>query len=140
MSKTFKTPPAPDVSNLNSAGRLDDMDTEGVDVHVIIPGTFANAATALDAELATELYEAYHRYVAEYCSVDIDRLKATILPAGTRPWGRRGDRGQAGTRAVGRRGQRHPPRGGAGGRPGPRPHLGRTRRARPSPAAPFLLL
>ncbi|MYA14437.1 MAG: amidohydrolase family protein [Acidimicrobiaceae bacterium] len=67
------------MSNLNSAGRLDDMDTEGVDVHVIIPGTFANAATALDAELATELYEAYHRYVAEYCSVDIDRLKATIL-------------------------------------------------------------
>ena len=79
VSKTFKTPPAPDVSNLNSTGRLADMDTEGVDVHVIIPGTFANAATALDAELATELYGAYHRYVAEYCSVDTDRLKATIL-------------------------------------------------------------
>ena len=49
VSKTFKTPPAPEVSNLNSTGRLADMDTEGVDVHVIIPGTFANAATALDA-------------------------------------------------------------------------------------------
>lgn len=79
VTKTFEVPPADDVSNLNATGRLGDMDTEGVDVNLIIPGTFANAATALDAELATELYGAYHRYVAEYCSVDTDRLKATLL-------------------------------------------------------------
>ena len=29
------------VNDLNSAGRLRDMDKEGVDVHLIIPGTFA---------------------------------------------------------------------------------------------------
>lgn len=79
VSKGFEIPPADDVSNLNSTGRLEDMDKEGVDVNVVIPGTFGNASTVFDAELATELYSAYHRYLAEYCSPDTSRLKGTIL-------------------------------------------------------------
>ena len=38
------------------------MDLEGVDVHLIIPATFATAASVLDNEMANELYDAYHRY------------------------------------------------------------------------------
>jgi predicted TIM-barrel fold metal-dependent hydrolase len=81
-SMNFTEPPTPEVNNLNAAGRIADMDREGVDVHVIIPATFANAATVLDNEIATELYDSYHRYLDEYCSVDPDRLKGCLLVAG----------------------------------------------------------
>jgi predicted TIM-barrel fold metal-dependent hydrolase len=79
VTKGFERPPADEVSNQNAKGRLDDMDLEGVDVNLIIPGTFGNAATTFDNELAVELYDAYHRYIGEYCSHDEDRLKATLL-------------------------------------------------------------
>ena len=82
VTKGFDRPPADEVSNLDSRGRLDDMDVEGVDVNLVIPGTFGNAATMFDTALAVELYDAYHRYIAEYCSADDDRLKATLqVPA-----------------------------------------------------------
>ena len=82
VTKTFTQPPVPEGSNLDSKGRLDDMDIEGIDVNLIIPGTFGNAATTFDVPLAVELYDAYHRYIDEYCSVDQDRLKASLqLPA-----------------------------------------------------------
>jgi uncharacterized protein len=77
--------PAPEVNNLNAKGRLEDMDREGVDVHLIIPATFANAATVLDAEMALELYGAYHRYLTDYCGTAPDRLKAGLLAAGVDP-------------------------------------------------------
>lgn len=83
VSKKMKIPAAADVSNLNSAGRLDDMNLEFVDLHLVIPGTFASAATVFDQEMIVELYGAYHRYIAEYCQADTNRIKATILlPAG----------------------------------------------------------
>jgi predicted TIM-barrel fold metal-dependent hydrolase len=66
------------VMHENSAARLAAMDREGVDRHLIIPGTFANASSALDAPLAQELYDSYARYMIEYCSIDPDRLKATM--------------------------------------------------------------
>src|SRR5258707_7219277 len=81
-SMNFTEPPAPEVNNLNAAGRLSDMDREGVDVHVIIPATFANAATVLDNQIATELYDAYHRYLDDYCGVDANRLKGCLLVGG----------------------------------------------------------
>ncbi|MGD9999770.1 MAG: amidohydrolase family protein [Ilumatobacteraceae bacterium] len=78
VSAVLDVPPVPGVNNLNSAGRLEDMDREGVDVHLIIPATFALAVTALDGEMASEIHAAYRRYIAEYCSVDPSRLKATV--------------------------------------------------------------
>ena len=81
----FKEPPTPETQNLNWEGRLHDMDREGVDVHVILPATFATAATALDPELALELHAAYNRYIAEYCSHAPDRLKGTLLACGLDP-------------------------------------------------------
>ncbi len=69
----------------NSEGRLRDMDREGRDIDLIIPGTFSNAITAIDSELAIELYAAYNRYIVDYCSIDPDRLKATLLVPGFAP-------------------------------------------------------
>ncbi len=86
VSRTsLPTPYTPGVNDLNSAGRLADMDSEGVDVHLIIPGTFATAVSALDLELALEIYGAYHRYLDTYCSADPARLKATVLVSGADP-------------------------------------------------------
>jgi predicted TIM-barrel fold metal-dependent hydrolase len=81
----FTEKPVAEVNNLNPSGRLADMDREGRDIDVIIPATFANAATELDTELALELYASYHRYLADYCGTDPARLKAAILAAGVQP-------------------------------------------------------
>jgi uncharacterized protein len=79
--------PQPQVQNENVQGRLADMDREGRDVDLIIPGTFSTAISALETDLAVELYAAYHRYIADYCSTDADRLKATVLaPAADPEW------------------------------------------------------
>jgi len=74
-----RTAPEPGVSVDNAAGRLRDMDREGRDVDLIIPGTFATAVSAIEPALATELHFAYNRYIVEYCEIDQDRLKATVL-------------------------------------------------------------
>lgn len=80
-----RSPPSPGVAVRNSAGRLEDMDREGRDVDVIIPGTFATAISAIDTSLALELYRAYHRYMTDYCSADPGRLKGTMLAPGAEP-------------------------------------------------------
>jgi predicted TIM-barrel fold metal-dependent hydrolase len=69
----------------NSLGRLRAMDREGVDVHLIIPGTFAMASTAIDPWLSVELLAAYNRYIVAYCSADPARLKAVVQVAGADP-------------------------------------------------------
>jgi predicted TIM-barrel fold metal-dependent hydrolase len=85
VSATLTVPVAPDVNNGNATGRLADMDREGVDVHLLIPATFSTAVSALDPELAKEIYEAYHRFIGDYCSADMDRLKATVVVSGADP-------------------------------------------------------
>jgi predicted TIM-barrel fold metal-dependent hydrolase len=69
----------------NAEGRLLDMDIEGVDVNVLIPGTWAPGSTALDLSLAKLLYESYHRYMRDYCSADSRRLKGLVLAPGADP-------------------------------------------------------
>lgn len=66
----------------NPTGRLEDMDLEGVDVNVLIPGTWAPACSALDAGLAAHMYEAYHNYMREFCSPNTNRLKGLFLAPG----------------------------------------------------------
>lgn len=75
----------PGVEDDNPAGRLKDMDTEGVDIDFIIPGTWAYGSTALEPTLAQGLYQAYHRYMADYCSADPRRLKGLIIAPGADP-------------------------------------------------------
>ncbi len=80
-----RSSPEPGVSVDNAAGRLRDMDREGRDVDLIIPGTFATAVSAIDPALATELHAAYNRYIVDYCAIDQDRLKATVLAPAWNP-------------------------------------------------------
>ncbi len=86
-----RPPYEPGVNDLNAEGRLRDMDREGVDVHLIIPGTFAYAVSALDTALAQEIYAAYHRYLDAYCAVDPARLKATVPVSAADPDAAAGD-------------------------------------------------
>ena len=83
VSKTsghHRLDPRPGISDENAEGRLLDMDMEGRDVDVIIPGTWANGLSSLeDVSLAEGLYTAYHNYMREYCSTSPDRLKSLIL-------------------------------------------------------------
>jgi predicted TIM-barrel fold metal-dependent hydrolase len=61
------------------------MDEEGVDMQVIIPGTWALGASALDQELAKGLYESYHRFQGAYCGADLNRLKGLVMAHGADP-------------------------------------------------------
>jgi predicted TIM-barrel fold metal-dependent hydrolase len=85
ISLNYTEKPAPEVNNANWQGRLEDMDAEGVDVHVIFPATFSTAASVFDPEMQVALYDSYHRYLEDYCGSAPDRLKATILASGADP-------------------------------------------------------
>lgn len=71
----------------NPEGRLLDMDVEGVDINVIIPGTWAPGSSALELKLARSMHRAYHRYLDEYTSADPRRLKALMLADARDPKG-----------------------------------------------------
>jgi predicted TIM-barrel fold metal-dependent hydrolase len=73
------------VAEDNAAGRLRDMDTEGRDIDFIIPGPWAYGAPALAPHLTRGLYDAYHRYMADYCGADPRRLKSMVLAPATDP-------------------------------------------------------
>src|SRR2546426_683599 len=80
----WKGPPWPtERVNVDSHARVADMDVEGVDVHVIIPTRGVNGfASADDVGLELAMYEAYHRYMADYCGPHPTRLKSIILASG----------------------------------------------------------
>ncbi len=80
----WKGPPWPtERVNVDSHARVADMDIEGVDVHVIIPTRGVNGfASADDVGLELAMYEAYHRYMADYCGPHPTRLKSIILASG----------------------------------------------------------
>jgi hypothetical protein len=78
VSKGAKASPEPGVSHDNAPGRLRAMDEEGTDVHLLIPGTFAMASTALDTSLSVELLASYNRYIVDYASADPTRVKPSI--------------------------------------------------------------
>jgi uncharacterized protein len=77
----WKGPPWPSEQvNRNPHSRVQDMDIEGVDVHVIYPTRGVNGfADVEDAGLELAMYEAYHRYIADYCAPYPKRLKSVIL-------------------------------------------------------------
>lgn len=66
----------------NPTGRLEDMDKEGVDVNVLIPGTWAPASSALEPGLTAGIYDAYHNYMRDFCSADVNRLRGLFLAPG----------------------------------------------------------
>ena len=85
VENVAKGQPRDGIQHDNSAGRLLDMDVEGVDIDVLIPAPWAPGSTALDLDLARGLYDAYHRYQADYCSADSRRLKGLVLVPGADP-------------------------------------------------------
>jgi predicted TIM-barrel fold metal-dependent hydrolase len=79
--------PAAGAQHDDAKARLADMDREGVDVHLLIPGTWTLALTALDASVAVGLYDGYHRYAEDFCSADNARLHSLIMaPAADPEW------------------------------------------------------
>lgn len=77
--------PRAGVGHDNSEGRLEDMDREGVDVHLLIPGTWPQSATVLPPDIAIGLYEAYSRYMWDFCSPDTSRLKSALIVTAADP-------------------------------------------------------
>jgi uncharacterized protein len=63
--------------------RVRDMDVEGVDVNMILPSGGVPAFCALpDVRLELAMYEAYHRFLKDYCAPYPDRLTSVILVSG----------------------------------------------------------
>lgn len=89
-SNDARKPVRENIQHDNAAGRLLDMDTEGVDINLIIPGTWAPGSSALELELGKLMHQAYHRYLDDYTSADTRRLKAIVLAhAGDPKWAAR---------------------------------------------------
>jgi len=85
-SSNFRIEPGAHVQDEDAPGRLKDMDLEGRDIDLLIPGTWGASITALtDVTLAEGLYRAYHHYMKEYCSAAPDRLKSMLLVPGANP-------------------------------------------------------
>jgi len=62
--------------------RITDMDSEGVDVNLMLPsGWFGTWTTVDDASIETAMYEAYHRWIGDYCAAFPSRLKGVICVA-----------------------------------------------------------
>jgi uncharacterized protein len=79
IAKSF---PSERIQHDNPDGRVRDMDVEGVDVNLIIPGTWAPASTAIERGLHVGLYGAYHEYMRDFCSGHPTRLRGLILAPG----------------------------------------------------------
>lgn len=77
-------PPYPnELVHTDSHARIRDMDTEGVDVNVIFPsGTTPNFCDFDDIDLELAMYEAFHRFMKDYCDSYPRRLKSVILASG----------------------------------------------------------
>jgi predicted TIM-barrel fold metal-dependent hydrolase len=77
----WQGPPFPtDRVSFDPHARVKDMDLEGVDVNMILPSGGVPAFCALDdVRLEQAMYQAYHRFLAEYCAPYPDRLTSLIL-------------------------------------------------------------
>jgi len=63
--------------------RVRDMDIEGIDVNMVLPSGGVPAFCALDdVKLELAMYEAYHRFLHDYCAPYPDRLSSVILVSG----------------------------------------------------------
>ena len=77
----WQGPPFPSEQvSVDAHARVRDMDLEGVDVNMILPsGGVPGFAGLDDVALESAMYEAYHRFLAEYCAPYPDRLTSVIL-------------------------------------------------------------
>jgi predicted TIM-barrel fold metal-dependent hydrolase len=77
----WQGPPFPtDRVSFDPHARVKDMDLEGIDVNMILPSGGVPAFCSID-DVALELavYQAYHRFLADYCAPYPDRLASVVL-------------------------------------------------------------
>ena len=80
----WQGPPFPDERvSFDAHARVKDMDLEGIDVNMILPSGGLPALCSLD-DVALELamYEAYHRFLQDFCAPYPERLTAVMLVSG----------------------------------------------------------
>ena len=77
----WQGPPFPsDRVSFDPHARVADMDIEGVDVNMILPSGGVPSFCAIeDVALEQAMYQAYHRYLADYCAPYPDRLTSLLL-------------------------------------------------------------
>src|SRR5262245_24789362 len=77
----WQGPPWPsDRVSFDPHARVRDMDIEGIDVNMILPSGGVPAFCDLaDVALEQAVYQAYHRFVGDYCGPYPDRLTSLIL-------------------------------------------------------------
>ena len=77
----WQGPPFPDDRvSFDAHARVKDMDIEGVDVNMILPsGSVATFCGQDDIALEQAMYQAYHRFVADYCAPYPERLTSLVL-------------------------------------------------------------
>ena len=74
--------PSPNLDG-DPQARLRDMDREHVDVNFLLPsGWFGTWSSLGDLELELGMYQAYHRWMKEYCAAAPDRLNGVVLVTG----------------------------------------------------------
>lgn len=64
---------------VNPAIRLRDMDKEGIDVAVLYTSGTTSMCAIENGELESAAYQAYNRWLEEYCSADTRRLKGMVM-------------------------------------------------------------
>src|SRR5712664_4501264 len=77
----WQGPPFPsDRVSFDPHARVRDMDIEGIDVNMVLPsGGVPGFAGLEDVVLEAAMYQAYHRFLADYCGPYPDRLTSVIL-------------------------------------------------------------
>lgn len=77
----WQGPPFPsDRVSFDPHARVRDMDLEGIDVNMVLPSGGVPAFCSLpDVALEQAMYQAFHRFLAEYCGAYPDRLTSVIL-------------------------------------------------------------
>ncbi len=76
--------PSAGTEDNDAAMRLRDMDEEGVDVQLLVPGA-PNPESVADVELRMGFIQAYNRFINDFASVAPQRLKALLPVIGSAP-------------------------------------------------------
>ena len=80
----WQGPPFPsERASFDPHARIHDMDLEGIDVNMVLPsGGLPALCSVDDPALEVAMYEAYHRFLKEFCAPYPDRLTSVILVSG----------------------------------------------------------
>jgi len=80
----WQGPPFPSERvSVDPHARVRDMDVEGIDVNMILPSGGVPAFSGLeDVALECAMYQAYNRFLADYCAPYPDRLTGVMLVSG----------------------------------------------------------